>query len=262
MLIIKICIALMAFKLTLSSDDETAVTNITLGLILGDVDADMHYRLYVPAFDIALETIHQRVREQKLLPMNITYVLAVTDNDCGQTVMRAPGVASTLYHTYQLDAIFGPNCSPEAAPVADLAAYWNIPMLTGSTTAHYLDQKSRYRTFTRLPFKQSTLSEFVFSIFDLYDWSAGAIIMDTSYIYWSFVTPAIVDRLSSGGIDVLQIGLDVSDEQGHMQVLESLQNRRSKLPLVFKYLILYLRYLHNVKVCCNGNDTDKSLQKI
>ena len=132
MLIFKICTALMAFTFTISSDEETAVTNITLGLILGDVNADMHYRLYVPAFDIALETIHQRVREQKLLPMNITYVLAVTDNDCGQTVMRAPGVASTLYHTYQLYAIFGPNCSPEAAPVADLAAYWNIPILTGT----------------------------------------------------------------------------------------------------------------------------------
>ena len=226
-LVVASILSWLSFSSTNVAENGT-VTHIRLGLILGDVNSDMHFRIYVPAMDIALETIHQRVREKKLLPMNITYVLAVTDNDCGQTVMRAPGVASTLYHAYHLDAIFGPNCSPEAAPVADLAAYWNIPMLTGSTTAHYLDRKSRYRTFTRLPFKQSTLSEFVLDIFILFDWTAGAVIVDNSKIYWTFVAPALIDRLSSNDIDVLPIDLYTDDEDGHIHVLEKLRRRRSE----------------------------------
>ena len=222
--ILLLCVLEVAGKPT----EITNVTNITLGLILGDIGAAMHYRIYVPAFEIALENIHADVDAGKLLPVHMSYHLAVTDHDCGRSVMTAPGVAATLYSMYKPDAIFGPNCSPEAAPVADLATYWNIPMLTGSTTAHYLDQKSRYRTFTRLPFKQSTLSNFVVDIFKLYDWTAGAIIVDNSYIYWTFVAPAVTERLRTSDIEVLVIDHSAYPSNKAQHAIEALQNRRGK----------------------------------
>ncbi len=205
-----------------------ATTNITAGLILGDIDHGMHYRIYVPAVDIALETIHADVAAGKMLPLHMKYHLVVTDNDCGRTQMVSPGVASTLYNQYKPNVLFGPNCSPEAGPVADLAAYWNIPMLTGATTAHNLDNKVRYRTFTRLPFKQSTLSEFTFAVFSRFNWTAGAIIVDNSFIYWTFVAPALIDQLRSNRIEVIVIDLSSYKNNRAKNAIDALQNRRSK----------------------------------
>ncbi len=213
---------------TATATDIDATTNITMGLILGDTFHPTHYRVFLPAVDIALEKIHADVAAGKLLPVHMKYHLAVTDNDCGQTHMLAPGVASTLYNQYKPDVLFGPNCSPEAGPVADLAAYWNIPMLTGATTAHYLDNKIRYRTFTRLPFKQSTFSEFVLSIFQRFDWTAGAIIVDNSFIYWTLAAPAVIDRLRSNGIEVIVIDMTSYKTNRTKNVIDALQNRRSK----------------------------------
>ncbi len=226
---------------TVTSTDVNATTNITIGLILGDTNHDMHYRIYVPAVDIALENIHADVAAGKLLPVRMKYHLAVTDNDCGRTHMVAPGVASILYNQYKPDVLFGPNCSPEAGPVADLAAYWNIPMLTGATTAHFLDNKVRYRTFTRLPFKQSTFSEFVLTLFKRFDWTAGAIIINSVHIYWTFVAPALIDRLRLNGIEIIVIELSSYKTNRAKNAIDALQNRRSKyFPFTISLLLKLL----------------------
>ncbi len=220
-------------SVTCISPESTISTNITLGVILGDIGTNMNYVRFIPVIEIAIENIHAEVDAGNLLPMHMTFHLAVTDKDCGGTVMTAPGVASTLYQTYKPDALFGPNCSPEAAPVADLAAYWNIPMLTGSTTAHYLDNKVRYRTFTRLPFKQSTLARFVMQTLKVNDWSAVSVIME-DYIYWTFVANAILHQLYLNDVDVQYVYLSASkSERG---VIDELMNRRSKfLPLCLSF---------------------------
>jgi len=43
----------------------------------------------------------------------------------------APGLASDLHHYDKVIAFIGPACAFALEPVARLASYWNIPIITG-----------------------------------------------------------------------------------------------------------------------------------
>lgn len=57
--------------------------------------------------------------------------------------MIAPGIAAKMFYTNDLHAFFGPLCSEETAAVADLASFWNVPILSGVSTSGIVDNKER-----------------------------------------------------------------------------------------------------------------------
>ena len=57
--------------------------------------------------------------------------------------MIAPGIAAEMFYTNDLHAFFGPLCSEETAAVADLASFWNVPILSGVSTSGIVDDKAR-----------------------------------------------------------------------------------------------------------------------
>lgn len=44
------------------------------------------------------------------------------------------GMAAALYHKDHVDAFLGPGCTYALDPVARMAAFWNIPVVTGQFT--------------------------------------------------------------------------------------------------------------------------------
>lgn len=42
-----------------------------------------------------------------------------------------PGIAAALYYKDKVDAFLGPGCTDALDPVARMAAYWNLPIITG-----------------------------------------------------------------------------------------------------------------------------------
>ncbi len=182
---------------------EYLVTNITVGLLLRSISSSgiaMDYRSFKPPFDIAVGTINNALQPDERKYFRIKYVYGLTETDCGGNgAIRASGVAANMYFTNNIQAIFGPLCSSETASVADIAAYWNVPILSGSTSADYLEDRSRYLTFTRTSYKQSTLAIFVSDIFGHFDWNAVGVLQD-SFGYWNVVGPAIVRTISTGDV--------------------------------------------------------------
>ncbi len=205
----------------------TCRENIMVGLLLqpqspGRTSLDI--RSFKPPFDIAIETINQQFSQHsKHLNVTVNYVYKFTETDCsGRGPIRAPGVASAMYHMYDIKGIFGPLCSPELEAVGDVAAYWNIPILSGSTTADYLDDKSRYQTFTRTPFKQSTLASFVSYICQSFNWTTTAVLQNSRYGYWNFVGLAILSSFSERNITThYQIATDFSDAREALEAITS-----------------------------------------
>ena len=43
-------------------------------------------------------------------------------------------IASDLYHNMGVVAFIGPGCTPALDPVGRMAAYWNVPVITGETS--------------------------------------------------------------------------------------------------------------------------------
>ena len=157
---------------------DTTTHNIKVGFLFADFGYPLHYKHFKPACDIAIETINEAARNAAYLNVTFSLEWSTTGKTCGQPFMTAPGIASEMYYKHNVMALFGPPCSAEASGVADLAAYWNIPNLSGVSISSVLDQKERYRTFTRTSFKLTTLSYFFLSVFQTFEWNAVAVMWD------------------------------------------------------------------------------------
>ena len=95
--------------------------------------------------------------------------------------MKAPGIATKLYIEHEIKAFIGPPDSAETERIADLAAYWNIPILSGVSTYSALDNKKRYQTLTRTSNKISTIVTVTNLLFKEFEWNAAAIIYAGGY---------------------------------------------------------------------------------
>ncbi len=105
-------------------------THIHLGVILNDVVFDLDYVHFKPSIDIAFDEIKRRVDNEEYLNFTLSYVFKITDNTCGRPTMDAPGIAADFFYRENVAGFFGPLCSGETAPVADLCSHWNIPIVS------------------------------------------------------------------------------------------------------------------------------------
>ena len=44
------------------------------------------------------------------------------------------GLAADLFYQYNIAALIGPGCAYALDPVARMAGYWNLPIVTGTCT--------------------------------------------------------------------------------------------------------------------------------
>ena len=201
---------------------------IKVGLLFSDFNHPLNYRHFKPACEIALKTINDLAHEGVYLNISISYVWNTTGKSCGGPIMTAPGIASQLYYEHKLMAFFGPPCGDETPGVADLAAYWNIPVLSGVSTAPVLDQKNRYRTLTRTSFKLSTLCNFFLSFFKKNEWTAAAIAVDHIVSIWPGLANALRAIFTANGIEVNYVSL-LTYQKLNDALVDTIKRGRSKL---------------------------------
>ncbi len=175
--------------------------NIKVGLLFNDRTFFLTYLIFKPSCDIAVE----RINDQSHLYNNISlsYVWSPTSNTCGRPVMTAPGIASRMYYTHNILAVIGPPCSTETGPVADLANFWNIPILSGASAGSFLDDRSRYGTLTRTSFILSTLGDFFEQIFETFRWTAASLIWENKTgVIFRLLLGALSGSLDNAGVEV------------------------------------------------------------
>ena len=178
-------------------------TDIKVGVILNDVPFVLDYLHFKPSIDIAFDEIRKGINRGDYFNFSLSYLFRVTDSTCGAPTMKAPGIASDIYRDHNVSAFFGPLCSGETEPVADLCAHWNIPVVSGASTSGILDNKARFQTFTRASYKVSNLVDFMVAIFRKYDWKTCSIIWDDTQAYWRTVlTPSLLDTLGNDDVTI------------------------------------------------------------
>ena len=152
--------------------------NITVALMFRDLCHFLNYRHFKPPCDIAIASVNG---DKGNYLMSLKSIWRHSGMPCGWSTMKAPGIAADLFYEDNVKAFFGSPDSDETEGIADLAAYWNIPILSGVSTYPTLDNKRRYSTLTRTSNKVSTLSACVIQLLKTFDWTAVAGIHTTIY---------------------------------------------------------------------------------
>ena len=202
---------------------------IKVGLLFSDFTHTLphHYRHFKPPCDIALKKVNDLAQKGIYLNISISYVWSTTGKTCGSPFMEAPGIASQLYYEHNIMALFGPPCGHETVGAGNLAAFWNIPILSGISTLPALDQKSRYKTLTRTSWKMSTLGNAVLSFFKDNEWTAAAVLYDQMTI-WPTLANGLKVLLTDDGIKVNYVPL-ANYQKINVALVDTIKRGRSKL---------------------------------
>ncbi|CAG5116349.1 unnamed protein product, partial [Candidula unifasciata] len=155
-----------------------AVIQIKVGvLLISDLNAPYSVQRTGPAVDIALETVNTRMLNSSY---RLVKVLRVYDRICDARF--ASGVAAELYYKEQIQALVGPACDPALESVARLAAYWNIPIITGLGDGGMFKNKTDFPTLTRFSYCQCRLRKVFASLFKEFHWRDISLIYDENDI--------------------------------------------------------------------------------
>ncbi|XP_007895387.1 atrial natriuretic peptide receptor 3 isoform X1 [Callorhinchus milii] len=120
-----------------------------------------------PAIDYAIQNLVQS-------PFNFS--VKYVDSECGNMA---------LFHLVDIclvqkpDVIVGPVCDYASAPVARLASYWKIPMVSaGALASGFAHKKPEYSHLTRVSPAYSKMGEMFLAMFRRYRWKRVALVFE------------------------------------------------------------------------------------
>ena len=187
---------------------------IRAGLLLqtGGVEIFDQVRIQ-PAVDIAIEKVKALVDTGSYMNFSLSYVFQSTGAKCSPSVMMAPGVASDLFYRHGVRLFLGPACSFECKGVSDLAAFWNVPVLSGASTSGDLGNKAQYKTLTRTAFQLGAMGRFAVALFKKWSWTRCSIIWNDTSI-WKITATSVKGKLEEAGIYInpVVLGLQESNQ--------------------------------------------------
>ncbi|XP_068107351.1 atrial natriuretic peptide receptor 3 [Hyperolius riggenbachi] len=124
-----------------------------------------------PAIDYALRSVEKNANLLPGFKFNVTY----QDSECGNQALFS--LVDTAVKQQKPDVILGPVCEYAAAPVARLASYWNIPMVSAGALAMGFMQKSdEYSHLTRVAPGYTKMGEMFLAMFRYHKWSRAMLL--------------------------------------------------------------------------------------
>ncbi|XP_038057182.1 atrial natriuretic peptide receptor 3-like [Patiria miniata] len=166
----------------------------------------------LPAAQIAFETVAKRLERGVYNNFSMTHVS--TDECCTRPVRSTGALAASMYHDDGVVAFLGPAVSPDMAAVADMAAYWNLPVLAGAATSTLLDEKKRFPTLTRTGPNVELMVQFMTAVLRHLGWTSCAILRGLQiYLayYYHTLPDAVFAGLERNGITVVEVYADQFD---------------------------------------------------
>ncbi|XP_071824876.1 atrial natriuretic peptide receptor 1-like isoform X7 [Apostichopus japonicus] len=182
-----------------------------MGVIFNRREYILDETQFRPAVDLSLEKVQTLVRNGDYVNFNLNYILKVTTSECAVIgINNSSGVTSDLLNNHDILAIIGPPCSFHAESVADLAYYWNIPILTGAAVSSTLEDKTRYGTLTRTALRSMAIADFLRQIFHIFNWNRCTFAYADIGYHKAISGPDILDVFERSDIEI-QTAIEVKD---------------------------------------------------
>ncbi|XP_077996445.1 atrial natriuretic peptide receptor 1-like [Glandiceps talaboti] len=155
--------------------------HLKLGILIpwsGNVDLDYDFRGQhnVGAINLAIETISEMDMVEQL-----EFSIVTRDSKCDSKASAAGTVE--LIFDEDVDVIIGPPCSVACFPAAQLASYWDIPIISWFAINRSFNDKNYYTTLARTFGPFSRMAEFFLMIFSKYNWDRVVLLSSTELLW-------------------------------------------------------------------------------
>ncbi|KAK2153540.1 hypothetical protein LSH36_293g01000 [Paralvinella palmiformis] len=146
------------------------------------------------AIELAVEEVNSNI-------LNDNYHLVTIKRGFigGCNATTAQGYAADMAYLKGVAAFVGPGCTLALDPVARLAGYWNIPILTGLGDSGRFKNKAHFQTLTRFSYCQCRLRKVFGTIFSYFHWTDITVIMDRDHEHSLILGETLDVGLQKGG---------------------------------------------------------------
>nr|XP_002733063.1 PREDICTED: atrial natriuretic peptide receptor 1-like [Saccoglossus kowalevskii] len=128
------------------------------------------------AINIAID----RIKEMDLVE-DLEFEIVTRDSSCDSK--QAAGYTVDMHLKEHVDVIIGPPCSSACMISGQLAAFWNIPIISWVATSPDFDDKNIYSTLGRSLGPFTKLGMFLMEIMASYNWNRAVIVYSTFLLY-------------------------------------------------------------------------------
>ncbi|NXL32075.1 ANPRC protein, partial [Glaucidium brasilianum] len=130
-----------------------------------------------PAIEYAVRSLRESGAG---LPPGYAFQLTYEDSACGNRALFSL-VDMVALHRRRPDLLLGPVCEYAAAPVARLAAHWDVPMLSaGALAAGFGAKGGEYSHLTRVAPAYAKMGEMLLALFRHHQWSRATLLYSDS----------------------------------------------------------------------------------
>ncbi|NXY41550.1 ANPRC protein, partial [Ceuthmochares aereus] len=130
-----------------------------------------------PAIEYAVRSLRE---SGEGLPPGYAFQLTYEDSACGNRALFSL-VDMVALQRRRPDLLLGPVCEYAAAPVARLAAHWDIPMLSaGALAAGFGAKGGEYSHLTRVAPAYAKMGEMLLALFRHHQWSRATLLYSDS----------------------------------------------------------------------------------
>ncbi|XP_054752067.2 atrial natriuretic peptide receptor 1-like [Lytechinus pictus] len=129
-----------------------------------------------PGVDLAVNHINDLVKQGVYL--NFSIEVDHRSIVCKPYPQTTPALGAEVFWNTEMElaGFIGPPCSDQALGLADLAAVWNLPLISGLSSSSILNDKSRYRTVTRTGFLSGDSAKATTELMKAFGWSHCSIL--------------------------------------------------------------------------------------
>ncbi|XP_052681377.1 atrial natriuretic peptide receptor 1-like [Crassostrea angulata] len=208
-----------------------------------------------PAVDLGVQKLKEFVGKD--MDVEIINYLSLQGSECDPTRQGLFGkIAAEMHHLKNITAIIGPTCSVAMEFIGRMAAEWNIPVFATSGAYEVLDDKTIFKTLTRLVNNYNQLAQFYVEMFSYFNWTDVSVLYEgegkrlkqTVYNVNTGFAKNIHSNILSAGLKSTLLQFSSETEDGYQNVLKE-GNKTSRVYLVvcdnvaLRWLLLTARSL-------------------
>ncbi|XP_077863910.1 atrial natriuretic peptide receptor 1-like [Saccoglossus kowalevskii] len=170
----------LCFLVALSIVPSMALLKLKLGFLAPwtntEIVNDFSGATSAGAINIAID----RINEMDLVE-DLEFEIVTRDSSCDSK--QAAGYTVDMHLKEHVDVIIGPPCSTACMISGQLAAFWNIPIISWVATSPDFNDKNIYSTLGRSLGPFTKLGVFLMEIMASYNWNRAVIVYSTFLLY-------------------------------------------------------------------------------
>lgn len=234
LLIVRAAVYASSQQMSGSGDASDDYTTLHLGVFLSINSTVLSTVGFLPALDIAIDSVNNHTEVLKDLNGTSYYLKAiVTDSGCDAPTSLRAFIDEISFEPTRI-MLIGSSCSISTEPLAELAPFWNLVQISPAATSPRLSRElDSFPTFLRTVASDTAMVPGIAAAMINFRWSRIALLTQAENVF-TFFSATLREHFETTDLRVIH-EFQFSTSDNLEQIVESLRNSPSRIVFINMY---------------------------